>query len=363
MSLNFSKINNIVIKKKNPASLVHFVTNRCNARCSFCFIDFDNPDTFKHELTLDQISELTKNLGKDIVNVNFTGGEPFARKDLFDIAKLYISNSNIDSIYITTNGSLPGRVEEFIKNVISLKQDIELSFQISLDALPEKHNEVRKIKDLYSSCIKTYNLIKNFNLSNVSSTVGITVSEENCENIEQIYLYFKNKENINNIKCILVRDEGVYKTPENIKKKIFIAYNWLTNKIIEDQKSDNIKNYNTNSFQGKIHNKKDEICYSNIKKIYKNNTYISPCHASSLFGVIMPNGDVFPCEILKHDKIGNLKDYNMNFMKLWNSYENKQIKNKILSSKCKCTYECGMSFNIAGNYRYYPQLIGSLLKN
>ena len=42
-------IKNIYFNKKTPISLIHFITNRCNARCSFCFIDFDNPQTFKNE--------------------------------------------------------------------------------------------------------------------------------------------------------------------------------------------------------------------------------------------------------------------------------------------------------------------------
>jgi len=36
-------LQNLYFYKNEPISLVHFVTNRCNARCSFCFIDFDNP--------------------------------------------------------------------------------------------------------------------------------------------------------------------------------------------------------------------------------------------------------------------------------------------------------------------------------
>ena len=54
---------NALISKKEPISIVHFITNRCNARCSFCFIDFDNPDTFKNELSLNEIDNLTKSLG------------------------------------------------------------------------------------------------------------------------------------------------------------------------------------------------------------------------------------------------------------------------------------------------------------
>ena len=88
-------ISNILIKKKTPVSLIHFLTNRCNARCSFCFIDFDNPKTFAGELTLKEIEKLTSNMGDTLLNVNFTGGEPFARKDIVDIAKIYIKNTTI----------------------------------------------------------------------------------------------------------------------------------------------------------------------------------------------------------------------------------------------------------------------------
>ena len=51
-------VNNIYFSKKEPVSIVHFLTNRCNARCSFCFIDFDNPNNFKGELTLNEIDKL-----------------------------------------------------------------------------------------------------------------------------------------------------------------------------------------------------------------------------------------------------------------------------------------------------------------
>ena len=143
---NFVRVvKNIFFTKNEPVSIVHFLTNRCNARCSFCFIDFDDPNTFKGELTLDQIEKLTKSFGKSLLNVNLTGGEPFARKDITDIAKLYIQNSTVQSIYVTTNASLPDRIESFAKEITKFKDDIELTFHISIDDFPEKHNFLLKI--------------------------------------------------------------------------------------------------------------------------------------------------------------------------------------------------------------------------
>jgi radical SAM protein with 4Fe4S-binding SPASM domain len=350
-------VNNIYFKKNEPISLVHFITNRCNARCSFCFIDFDNPNTFKNELSLDEIDKLTQNLGKSLLNVNLTGGEPFARKDIIDIAKIYLKNSTIQSMYITTNASLPDRIENFAKVIHGMNNNLELNFQISIDDLPENHDKVRKIENLFDNCIDTYWRLKKLNLRNVNPVISITVSHENCDNIKNIFNHLVSKCKIDSLKCTIVRDEGVYKTPIEKKKKILESYSWLTNKIKEMTKTKKINNYNSESFQGKIHNKKDEIAWQMVNDMYMEPKFISPCHAGGLFGIITANGSVYPCEILEDNPLGDLRENNMDFMKIWKSNITKNTKDFIIKSKCNCTYECALSFNILGNMRYHPKLI------
>ncbi len=354
-------VNNIYLTKKEPISLIHFITNRCNARCSFCFIDFEDPNTFKGELTLEEIEKLTKSLGKSLLNVNFTGGEPFARKDFVDIAKLYIKNSTIQSIYITTNASLPDRIENFVKEITVLQKKIELSIQISIDDFPEKHNKVRKIKNLFDSCIDTFFRLKKYG-ENVNPCVSITVTHENCDDIKNIFEYLHVKCKVDSIKCTIVRDEGVYKTPELKRKKIFEAYNWLTKKISELSEKGLLKNYNKKSLQGRLHNEKDKISWDLIKQMYLEPKYISPCHAGSLFGIISASGLIYPCEILEDKVLGDLRKNDMNFMNIWRNKTSLEAKKFIKDTKCNCTYECALSFNILGNYRYQHKLIKAALK-
>ncbi len=353
-------LNNIIFTKQSPISVVHFLTNRCNARCSFCFIDFDNPNTFKNELSLDEIKILTKNFGETLLNVNFTGGEPFARKDITEIAKSYIDNTTIQSIYITTNGSLPERVISYAREIHNYNSKIEQSFQISVDHFPENHDRVRKIKDLFNNCLKTYEGLKKLNIENIQPSINITVSQENCKKIKDIFYYLINDCGIDSIKCCIVRDEGIYKTPNEKKKEIYDAYIWLTGEISKLKKHNKINNY-SNSIQSKIHNKKDEISWDMVKKMYMDNKYISPCHASSLFGVITADGKVYPCEILEDKLIGDLRSNKMNFINLWKSKKNSEIKSFIKDTKCRCTYECALSFNILGNWRYQFKLLSSIL--
>ena len=357
----FHVLNNVYFKKAEPVSIVHFLTNRCNARCSFCFIDFDDPNTFRNELSLDEIDKLTKNLGNSLLNVNLTGGEPFARKDIEDIAKLYIKNTTVQSIYVTTNASLPDRVESFAKNIIEYDKNIELTFQISIDDMPQEHDRVRKINNLFQSCIDTYKRLKKID-PRVNPVVSITVNHENCENIQKIFEYLTSECEVESIKCTIVRDEGVYKTPDNKKQKIFQAYSWLTSKINELQKKGKLNNYNTGSLQGKLHNKKDKISWELIKKMYLKPKYISPCHAGSLFGIITAKGIVYPCEILENKIIGDLRKNDMNFMKIWEGAMAKKTKDFILKTNCNCSYECALTYNILGNWRYQPSLFSSIIK-
>ena len=297
-----------------------------------------------------------------MLNVNFTGGEPFARKDITEIAKLYIKNTTIQSIYVTTNASLPERVEDFTKNITYLNKNIELTLQISIDDLPDNHDKVRKINNLFDNCLDTYQRLKKFNSQNVNPIVGITVSHENCDNIKNIFEYLTSKCGIDSLKCTIVRDEGVYKTPIEKKKNIFEAYTWLTNKIQAMSNKKKINNYNLKSIQGKIHNQKDKIAWKMIKEMYMNPKFISPCHAGSLFGIITSDGLVYPCEILEDKLLGNLRENNMDFMKIWNNNLTKNTKEFIIKSKCNCTYECALSFNILGNWRYQKDLILSVLR-
>lgn len=351
-------LENVYVSKREPISLIHFITNRCNARCSFCFIDFDDPNTFKGELSLDEIDKLTKSFGSSLLNVNFTGGEPFARKDIIEIAKLYIKNSTIQSIYITTNASLPDRIENFVKEITTFEKNIELGIQISIDDFPEEHNKVRKIKNLFDSCVDTYFRLKKYG-DMVNPSVSITVTHENCENIKNIFDHLFNKCKIDSIKCTIVRDEGVYKTPEEKRKKIFDAYNWLTETLKEKIQDKKVLNYNK-SIQGKLHKKKDIISWDMVKEMYLKPKYISPCHAASLFGIITADGKVYPCEILEDKLLGDLREHRMSFMNIWKSKKTKETKDFILKSKCNCTYECALTYNILGNYRYQPKLFSSL---
>ncbi len=354
------KVFNSVYIKKKPLSLVHFLTNRCNARCSFCFIDFDNPLTFKNELSLEEIEKITLKLPKSLININFTGGEPFAHKHINKVAEMYFKNTNINSIFITSNGSLPDRMISFCKEITNKFPNKKIFFSLSIDSFEEEHNKIRKVKNIFKDCINVFHELKKISKL-IQTNIAITVSHENYNRVNDLYDFLKEKHKVDAFSAILAREEGVYKIPNDAKNQIQKAYYNLTKKINNDLKKNNDLYGYKNSLQAKVMNQKNKIVYEQIYNTSIKNEFISNCYAGSLFGVIQANGDVSPCEILD-ENFGNLREYEYDFMKLWKKKSRNEFCKKIKDNKCFCTYECAWTFNVLGNKKYHFDLLKGITK-
>lgn len=354
-------LTNVYVTKKEPISIVHFVTNICNARCKHCFIDFDHPDIFKGELTLEEIRKLTKSLGKSLVNVNLTGGEPFLRRNFFEIVEAYFINTPIRSVYITSNGMYTELTKKFLDRFIASGIKGKIIFSFSLDGIGEDHDRIRRVKGLYSNVIKTYRLVQEYNNPNINAKIGITVTDQNYDKVVDLYRYLRDEMGIRGVTATIMREEGVVKRidPE-IKKKIHEGYTKLIAEIHSDLLSGKMEGYKRD-LQGRLINSKNLIVNKIQADTYLDPHFVSYCPAAALFGVIGTRGEVYPCEVLDK-QLGNLRDYDMDFMKLWHDAKAQEVKKFIKDTNCNCSYECAWSINVISNKKYIPQLIINSLK-
>ena len=158
-----------------------------------------------------------------------------------------------------------------------------------------------------------------------------------------------------------MREEGIIKNIEpEIKNRIYDVYLKLTKMVQTDILTGKMEGYKHN-LQGLIMNSKNIIANQIFEKIYPNPQYVSHCPAGALFGVIGSDGMVYPCEIL--DKpLGNLRDYDLNFMALWKNQQTTEVKKFIKDTKCNCSYECAWSINVISNPMYIPKLMNNSVK-
>ena len=92
------------------------------------------------------------------------------------------------------------------------------------------------------------------------------------------------------------------------------------------------------------------------KETYLDPHYISHCPAGALFGVIGSKGEVYPCEVLDK-QLGNLRDYDMDFMALWRDKKTLDVKKFIKETHCNCSYECAWTINVISNKKYIPRIL------
>ena len=350
-------VTNLFVQKKYPVSLIHFITNRCNARCAFCFIDFDDADTQKksNEMTIEEIRLLTRNLGPSLQHVNLTGGETFLRLDLVDIVRAYFDHADIGSIVINTHGGFPKRVEELTRTIVQEYPDKQLFYIISIDSFPEEHNRIRKVPDLFNKAMESYRIVKSMAPHAVAS-INLTVSEQNYTVVNALYDTLRDEYGVDSMAPVIVRDEGVYSIPYEHKKGILAAYRQLVDKLLSDVKSGRIGGFDARTFRGRMVNAKNQIQYRKIGDIYLKPEFQSQCPAGSIFGVIGTDATVHPCEIL-NKPLGNLRHYNFDFMKLWQDAKATEVKDWIRDTKCHCHWECAWTYNILSNPQYQPELI------
>ncbi len=133
IELSVSAFINLQKKKlmgeKLPKRIIFFVTSRCNLRCKHCFYIPNISPT--QEISLIEIRRMASSAKNRLKQIIITGGEPFLRDDLYEIALSFVNNG-CQMINIDSNGTLPLKVESFLKKFLK-ETRATLVFQISLD--------------------------------------------------------------------------------------------------------------------------------------------------------------------------------------------------------------------------------------
>ena len=120
-----------------PEHAYFSLTARCNLRCRMCDIS-RNPSRAEDELSVSGIKDIIlqiENMG--IRHLIFSGGEPFLRRDFFQVLE-FASASGIERIDIITNGTF---LDEYaIQRLTGLRLN---HISISLDGLKEANDSIR----------------------------------------------------------------------------------------------------------------------------------------------------------------------------------------------------------------------------
>ena len=115
------------------------INNACNLACSHCLVS-SGPGGIPGMETEEIMAAIDAAGALGIERVYITGGEPFLRRDIFDLAK-HITGTHGCELIVLTNATLfAGRIREQLANLSREK----VKFQVSLDgARPETNDPIR----------------------------------------------------------------------------------------------------------------------------------------------------------------------------------------------------------------------------
>lgn len=178
------------------------ISNLCNLECEMCHAGLSsklamgrdknliasNPDVygknnlFDDEENMDLMIEQFKEFIPHLEEIRFVGGEPFAHKGMFKIAKVVADLNRDCNLQVCTNGTVYNqKVEEICKNN-------NLKLTISIDSvIEEEYKQIRigaKYQDTYDNIQKLKEV-----LGSDKITANATFMSVNAENIDKFFLY------------------------------------------------------------------------------------------------------------------------------------------------------------------------------
>ncbi len=345
----------IVKKNQLPSVFVLFVTSRCNLSCAHCFYH-DSLNKRFNELSLDEIDTFTKTMDP-LLHLILTGGEPYLRHDLDQIVRIFYENTKVPILTIPSNGWYLEKMDRQIRNMMKWCPELVLNQLISLDGLEEDHDKIRmgthkgSFKKALEAIEHLKKLQKEFDRINIGTVTVVT--SQNQHKIKEIIKGIYDQARPDNISITLVRGDPKEKVNLNLDMKLYQEAVEYRNSLFYSHKMTGLNKFKGNKLATAMRVVLNEM----VQEVYEKKQYRSPCYSANLSGLMYPEGQVYPCELLDDShKIGNIRDFKLNFKDLWLSKKAKEEVNFIRKTKCFCTHECFNAVNIVFNPKYYPRL-------
>ncbi len=326
--------------KKRLKLVIFFVTSVCNAKCRTCF--YWEELNQRGDLTWDEIQKLSQTMPA-FTDFWLSGGEPMLRKELTDIIHLFYVNNGIRWVNLPTNGLLPARTAEWAERILRENPELQLDLNVAMDGLYEMQDSIRAVPGNFQKTLETLNAIQSCRrkYANFRLNVNTVICAENFDQVLEIADFVKNRCAVDGHYFNIIRGNALELALKKIPSerlpalykelgKVYAYYAPTLLRRLEGIK----KKFGEVYYQGTLalHNK---IQLENIESPHP---WPMPCTASETSIVIDFNGDVRACEL--RGKLANLRDFECDFQKFWETKTRKDEADFIVRDQCWCTHVC-----------------------
>ena len=320
--------------------VIFFVTSLCNAKCRTCF--YWEELNQRGDLTWDEIKKLSSTMPQ-FTDLWLSGGEPMLRKELTEILHLFYVNNGIRWTNLPTNGLLPERTAEWVARICTENPELHLDLNVAMDGLHEMQDSIRAVPGNFAKTLATLEAIQpcRAKFSNLRVNVNTVICAENFDHVLDIADYVKAHCAVDGHYFNVIRgnakDEDLKRIPAErmpaLYREIQSIYRHYAPTLL--RRLEGIQEtVGEVYYQGilALHNK---IQLENMESPHP---WPMPCTASETSIVIDFNGDVRACEL--RPKLANLRDFECNFGKFWQTQNRKDESDSIVRDQCWCTHVC-----------------------
>lgn len=331
----------VLVKRGLPVNLIFFVTSRCNLLCTHCFY-WEELNKNKNELTLDEIEKISRSL-PNLLSLSLTGGEPYLRPDLPEIAAAFEQNSHVRNLQIPSNGLLVDKTVNRAEALLRKVRRARVCTGVSLDGPEEIHNQIRQNPKSFQKAIETLKELKKLKpfFPNLSVGVALTVSSANQSCLDDFYRFVEHELQPDAITVTLVRGNPL---DPSLKAVDLNLYQEFSQRVIAYRRAHRL----TDGWMDRLVIAKEEETYRLIGEAALANHRISPCYGGELIAILSEVGEVYVCETL-NKSMGNVRHFDCDFARLWSDRQADQARKYQKELACQCTYECAMSVNTLFN--------------
>jgi MoaA/NifB/PqqE/SkfB family radical SAM enzyme len=328
----------------SPVLLNILVTSVCDMRCTHCFFtdELDDRPRKKLQMKTHEIEKISETLGGNLGVLILAGGEPFTRKDLPEIARVFYSNNKLESIYIMSNGQIQKRIFPDVTRILEECPNLNVTVALGIDGLKEQHEKIRQKPGSWDIAIDTARQLQTIKQQYPRLDVQTCTCfmNSNQDTIFDWYDFLKYELKPDKVNFNYIRPPSA----DPVELEIDHArYARLAQMIDNDSRHAAIKNNyggNAGFFKAAI----DIYMHGLIAKTQETQQAQMTCYAGTAGAVIYDEGTVSSCENL--EAVGNLREFDWNFQKLWLSPA-MQTRRKKAADGCFCTHESNS---------YYPSL-------
>ena len=319
------------------------LTHRCNLRCKMCGVWGKGVDRELKELTAEEYLNLfgqMKDIGVRLVTL--AGGEPFIRKDLFEIVGAAKSQGLICNVF--TNATLidHSAIEKIFENRID-------KIIVSIDGIGPVHDSIRGVPGSFNKAIEALSHMvgerKGRGAEKPEIDVHMTLLKENIGDLSQL--------------SIVCQDLGVNFSfqPYSESNEQVVEETLLGSEVIGSGRY--LAHHDTLRFsEENIHQMRTEVArlpatfYTKLLASFSDEDLryglmpIKRCYLIRNFMMIDPYGNIFPCTNLDSYIVGNIR--NERLVKIWRGERYESLRKKLAQHLFPlCAHCCHCADNLS----------------